>query len=543
VPSWHEEHLAREDLPVIVLFDGWASFFRDRVVPWRIALAQKTRQQLEQEVLPRFVESQRWYAAKDQAVRNVRLGDHVLWERNQHTWLAALFDVEGDSGAESYFVPLTLEWERKGGERPPVEHAPSIIAKVREQATVGVMIDAFADEAFCRALVEGIGAGGEVATTQGRLRFVPTAQYAAIAGTDIAALAVGNPQPSSSNTVITLGDRLLLKGYRRVRRGVNPEFEMGRFLTEVARFPHCAPVAGALEHVAPDGTTASLALLQGYVSNQGDGWAFTIAYLGRHFAEADTTRPLPADVHGAYVELASTLGARTAGLHRALALPGGGPAFTAEPVTDADASAWKARVRAEANATLDLLAKHSDELDESVRIQAKELLKDARPLLARIDRCAFSAAGAHKTRYHGDYHLGQVLVQRNDFVITDFEGEPARTLEERRAKHSPLRDVAGMLRSFDYARWSALRRAVKAGVDLDRVAPLGAAWEQQAREAFVAAYDAAIQGAGVYASLDKARGLLDLFVLEKALYELRYELTNRPDWAAIPLHGILALAR
>ncbi|HEX5611251.1 MAG TPA: maltose alpha-D-glucosyltransferase, partial [Burkholderiales bacterium] len=280
IPSWHEEHLAREDLPVVVLFDGWTSFFRDRVVPWRIALAQKTRRQLEEEVLPRFLEAQRWYAGKDEAVRSARLADSVLWQRNQRDWMLALLGVEAESGTSSYFLPLALEWERPGGE-PAAEpaFAPAIVARTREQAKVGMLIDAFADETFCRTLVEAIGAGGEVPMAQGRLRFVPTAAYPAIAGSGVAGLKVANPQGQSSNTIVTLGDRLLLKGYRRVRRGVNPEFEIGRFLTEVAHFPHCASVAGALEYVAPEGQAAALVLLQAYVSNQGDAWAFTLSYL------------------------------------------------------------------------------------------------------------------------------------------------------------------------------------------------------------------------------------------------------------------------
>jgi maltose alpha-D-glucosyltransferase/alpha-amylase len=541
VPQWHEERLAREDLPVLVLFDGWTSFFRDRVVPWRIAMAQKTRRQLEEEVLPRFIETQRWYGAKGEPARSARLADHLLWARGARTWMIALFDVEAASGASRYFLPLALDWEERGKESAP-ELTPATIAKTRQQANVGLLADAFADEAFCRALVEAIGAGGEVATAHGMLRFVPTDAYPTIAGPEPGGLAVGRPQAQSSNTVVTLGERMFLKGYRRLRRGVNPEFEVGRFLTDVARFEHCVPVAGAIEHVASDGASSALAMLQAYVSNQGDGWAYTLEYLERHFADARAPRDAaPADLHGAYLALAATLGERTAGLHRALATPGGGKDFDPEPTAEQDFAAWKAQVRADAQATLQQLARGARQLEDAVREQAKDLLKEPRPLLARIDACAFPAGGAHKSRYHGDYHLGQVLLRNNDFVIIDFEGEPARSLEERRAKHSPLRDVAGMLRSFEYARWGALRRAAKTSEDRARLAPLAASWEAETRRAFLAAYDEASRGAGVCASLEAARGLLDLFVLEKALYELRYELNNRPDWVAIPMQGVRAL--
>ncbi|MDH5222330.1 MAG: alpha-amylase, partial [Betaproteobacteria bacterium] len=144
-------------------------------------------------------------------------------------------------------------------------------------------------------------------------------------------------------------------------------------------------------------------------------------------------------------------------------------------------------------------------------------------------------------RYHGDYHLGQVLLQKLDFVITDFEGEPARSFDERRAKHSPLRDVAGMLRSFDYARWTALRQALEGHADYERLAPHAADWVARVRRAFLGAYDEAARGSGLYASFDDLHELLELFELEKALYELRYELNNRPGWVGIPLTGILAL--
>jgi maltose alpha-D-glucosyltransferase/alpha-amylase len=237
-----------------------------------------------------------------------------------------------------------------------------------------------------------------------------------------------------------------------------------------------------------------------------------------------------------------TLGERTAQLHRALTLPGGGPDFDPEPVTDADVASWKARVHAEAQATLELLAARTERLDEKMREDAKALLKNPRGLLDRIDATAFDPAGARKLRYHGDFHLGQVLLRQNDFLIIDFEGEPARSLQERRAKHSPLRDVAGMLRSFDYARWNALRPAALHGDDEARCAALASAWLDAARTAFLDGYARAADGAGLYAAFDSARDLLRLFEIEKALYELRYELDNRPGWAGIPLAGLRSLA-
>jgi len=556
VPHWHEERLVREDLPMLVLFDGWTSFFRDRVVPWRIAMATKTRQQLEEQVLPGYVEMQRWYGAKGTPVKRARLADHLVWERNNRQWMLALFEIEAGAasgmplnspgGSPLYFVPLALDWE--GGrddaraDARAGERSPATIAKARQQANVGMLSDAFADENFCRALVDAIGADGEVPMAQGRLRFTPTAAYGPLVGPGVLKLPVGAPLAQSSNTAVTLGERLFLKGYRRLRQGTNPEFEVGRFLTDVAEFPHCVPVAGAVDYVGADGSVTALALLQAYVSNQGDGWTYTLEYLERHFADARDAAAAQEELHGPYQTLAHTLGERTAQLHRALAAPSGSADFTPETVSEADVAAWKARVRSDAQATLDLLARRAERLDEKLRGEAKALLKDPRRLLERIERTAFDPAGARKLRYHGDYHLGQVLLRHNDFLIIDFEGEPARPLEERRAKHSPLRDVAGMLRSFDYARWSALRRAVHGAEDEARCAPIAGAWLADARAAFLDGYAQAAAGAGLFASLEAAQDLLRLFEIEKALYELRYELDNRPAWAGIPLYGLHTLA-
>ncbi len=541
-PHWHEERVLRDDLPVLVLFDGWTSFFRDRVVPWRIGMAERVRAQLEQEIVPRYLEAQRWYAGKGDKPARARLADHVLWETAGRSWLLAQFDLEGAHEPARYFLPLALVWEdaEEAGGRGL---APATLAKVRQQAAVGVLADAIADEGFARAAVAAIGAGDSVATAQGTVRFMPTGAFTELAGGGTATLAVARPPAQTSNSVVTIGDRLFLKIYRRLRTGVNPELEIGRFLTEVVRFPHAVAVAGAVEHAAADGTLTTLALLQAYVPNEGDGWDYTLGYVERFLDGRRTaTDPAPPDVHGVYLALVRTLGLRTAELHRALATRTGDPAFDPEPFSPADFAEWKRRVRAAAAAELEGLESGRSTLPATDQESALALVAAREALLARIDACAAPAEGLHRQRCHGDFHLGQVLIRQNDFVITDFEGEPARALDERRAKHSPLRDVAGMLRSFDYARWAALRRAARTDRDLAALAPAAAAWAAEARRAYLAAYDASAVAAGLYPSYDAVRGLVALAELEKAIYELRYELANRPDWARIPLGALRALA-
>jgi maltose alpha-D-glucosyltransferase / alpha-amylase len=540
VPSWHEERLAREDLPVLILFDGWTSFFRDRVMPWRIGMAEKVRTQLEEQVLPEYLQSQRWYAGKGERLKAARLSDCVLWESGAGTWMIATFITEGTPQPGCYFIPLALAWEDTEEERMKAL-APVTIAKVRQQASVGVIADAFGDEGFGRALAAAIGRGGEIQTTRGLLRFAPTAAYYELAGPDLPALPVKTPHGQSSNTIVMLGERLFLKGYRRLRTGVNPEVEIGRFLTEVARFANCVPLAGVLEHVDAEGAVTTLALLQAYVPNQGDGWTHTLEYLARFLDAQRAAVEVPADVHGAHMALVHTLAVRTAELHVAFARSSGDPAFDPEPATGDDFAEWKGRVRTDAEEALDLLAERVQQLSPAVAETANALIHQREDVLARIEAAPIPGDGVQKTRHHGDYHLGQVLINKNDFFLIDFEGEPGRSLEARRRKHSPLRDVAGMLRSFSYAAGAALSRAVQVPDEEVRLAPLAAGWEKEARSVFLDAYDGIARTAGLYRSPADLRALVALFELEKAFYELRYELTNRPDWVRWPLEGILRL--
>ncbi|MGF6346560.1 maltose alpha-D-glucosyltransferase [Variovorax sp. W2I14] len=535
-PSWHQEGVALQEWPTLVLFDGWTSFFRERVMPWRIGMSERMRTQFELETLPRHIEIQRWYASKGTAIRRARVVDHAVWEANGQSWLLPLLDLDGPPGGATYFMPLALAWEERDEERM-AGVAQAAIARIRQQAQVGLMGDAFYDEAFCRELVRTIGNGAELPTANGKLVFKPTAAFAEMA-VDIDALPVGRPSGVSSNTVVTLDETLFLKGYRHVREGINPELEMGRFLTEVARYPNCVPVLGALEYMTHDGRTMTLAMVQSYMANQGDGWDYTLGYLERFLRDVATTdgnapeATEVADVHGGFLALMATLGRRTAELHRALATRTGAAAFDPEPLAPADHAGFKAHAAEDATATLALLRDRIDLLPGAAQADARTLLEAADALQAGIaSRRPVEGVGV-KTRYHGDYHLGQVLVKDNDFVIIDFEGEPARTFDERRTKGSPLRDVAGMLRSFNYARWSALRRVAQSPEEAERLAAPAIAWEQATRAAFLAGYGDAVD-----------TELLALFELDKALYELRYELNNRTDWAQVPLHGVLALIR
>jgi maltose alpha-D-glucosyltransferase/alpha-amylase len=525
VPGWHSERLAPEDLQVLVLFDGWSSFFRDRVVPWRIGMAEKLRTQVETQVLPRFVARERWYAAKGTAIRRVALTDHALLKRDEQSWLIALAQIESAAGeAARYFLPFALAWEEE--EERLRTLAPATIAKVRQQAQVGALADATQDPEFCAALVEAIGTGTELPTAHGKLVFKPTRAFAQLAGRPESRKPLMRPPGSSSNTVMQLGRRLFLKTYRRVRTGLNPELEIGRYLTDVVGFKHCVPLAGSIEYVDANSVASSLALLQAYVENQGDGWTFTVDYVARRIEDraADET-------FGDYVALAQTLARRVAELHLALAA-GTDPAFAPEPATRDDLTAWVGNVGNEARVTLELLQRRRDELPAAAQADADIVLAAREALVAAI-ALPEGNAGA-KSRQHGDLHLGQVLLRDNDWLIVDFEGEPARALDERRAKHSPLRDVAGMLRSFGYAAAAAVERVAADAVDREAPASHAHAWEEVARRAFADAYR---ETAGALYP-PAAAALLRLFELEKACYELRYELDNRPSWAGIPLAGI-----
>jgi maltose alpha-D-glucosyltransferase/alpha-amylase len=548
-PTWHEQWLPPAELPVLVIFQGWGSFFPDKQsISHRRTLAQQLQQQLINEVLPEFLAHQRWFAAKGERIVRIHLNRRDLWHTEQAAWLLLQLEVElVDNAPQYYFLPVTIAWEQDSDDRSVVP-GMALLAKVRRQADVGLLCDAFTDEQFCHVLVDSMGRNQEIALDGGAtLRFSTTRAFAELVGTTSQALPIRRPQRESSNTVRILGDTLFLKAYRRLQPGINPELEMGHFLTEIAPFEQTAPLVGALEFIASDGTHTTLAVLQGLRSNQGDAWSWTLDYLNRYFEDSLTQPELYESIestHSVYRLMSYTLGQRTGELHRTLAASTDNPAFDPEPITEMDLDQWLSSVEREAKQTLDKLALNLERLPQDCRVDAERLLALSHKLAPHLARLrpgeGFTAL---KTRYHGDYHLGQVLVNENDFIIIDFEGEPARSLEERRRKHSALRDVAGMLRSFDYAMQTALMDMQAAQPNLlEHLQPSALDWRQQASAAFLEGYQEALGDCQVY-PLDATHGrqLIALFTLEKALYELRYEMDNRPEWIRVPLDGLYSI--
>ncbi|MER2527129.1 MAG: maltose alpha-D-glucosyltransferase [Candidatus Competibacter denitrificans] len=540
-PVWHEDKGSGRGLPVLVLFQGWNSFFPAQVEPRRRAMAIGLHERLIRQILPEFLPTQRWFAGKGRRIERVDFEHHDIWPDRQE-WLLARIQVwlEGRSEPQYYSLPLALAWGDVSEEkmRPVLPYA---LAKVRVRARMGLLYGAFADERFCQHLVAMMAGSVQIPVGQGRLRAFATPVLTELAGAAPEALPAKRLTLDSSNTSIAIGDRLLMKAYRRLQSGMSPELEMGRFLTE-AGFRNIAPLAGALEYEDHNGERTALVLLQGFVANQGDAWSYTQDYLKRFLDDClqqPETVQKTDEIHGLYRIFATTLGRRTGELHRTLAQTSGDPAFDPEPITAADLTRWLNRIRDEAIATFERLAQQRKSLPEMAWLLAGRVLDARKRLLGCLEQIQPADPLAVKIRYHGDYHLGQVLVAKDDVIIIDFEGEPSRTLEERRDKQSPLRDVVGMVRSFNYAAHAALQPFT---ADRQALAPRIDDWERQTRAAFLNGYaEATRDSVGLGIDLAQANLLLQAFTLEKVCYELCYELDNRPDWVEIPLSSLCEL--
>jgi trehalose synthase-fused probable maltokinase len=495
--------------------------------------------------LPRYLPAQRWFGNKEQAVDRVEIRDTASVPDHPNTLLALVDVFSGSSVPIRYFLPLSLANASEAAS--PGE----IVARHGSHGNQGDLVvrDAIGDPETCRALLRGMLQGQTLPTDRGG-HFVFQAARRHDAGgmpapgeVRIEDLAVRHAGVEQSNSSVIFGQAFILKALRRLASGINPEIEIPRFLGEHTTFDRVPALVGWAEYRDAAGTPAPVGVLQRFIPNQGDGWAYVL----RKVLGAGIWVSGEASQRDALVDDLAALGRTLADLHLALASRTDVPDFAPEPITVADLTEWRQRTRASLDEILARVERGLAEDQSGAGWSAGdrrygEAVRDgADRVRAAIEGIGVLADGRTvRTRHHGDFHLGQTLVSDGGWILIDFEGEPLRPLAERRAKQTPLRDLAGLLRSLDYAHATALRQG--SGADTAGLATLF----EDCRQAVLASYVETIRAAGApllpASSEDLTRALLAL-ELEKALYELTYELGNRPDWVSIPLSALARLAQ
>jgi maltokinase len=454
--------------------------------------ADQIHRRLDDDSLREWIQRQRWYASKSRSVTGIEIVESATL-RDQPLLVLALVQTRFATGThELYQMPLGL---RPAGEVA----APDAIAHTDDWA----VYDALGEPSGARELLRRVATTDEIETADGKFSFSRTDGLTTSA--DEARVRLMGVEQSNSS--IVFDDELVLKVFRKLEPGVNPELEMLRFLTE-HQFPNIAPLQGWYEY---DGTAlaTTLGVAQAFLAHARGGWELALEEIG----------PDP----DGFLERLGSLGTVTAAMHNVLASDARDPAFSPEEPSQEALSLLTATV----DEDIERIFVRLPDDDRLAPITGRG--QDVRERLAA--RAQIGIAG-RVIRTHGDYHLGQTLYTPRGWVIIDFEGEPARPLYERRQKRSPLRDVASMLRSFAY---------VTSAAQMLRSEQVPADFEQRARSEFLAHYVAEVDATLLPAGEAAIANLLSIYELEKAIYELRYELDNRPDWISIPVAGISRL--
>jgi maltose alpha-D-glucosyltransferase/alpha-amylase len=529
---------------------------------WESALVGGAKERFEN-VLLGYIPQRRWFAGKARRMKSAAINDVVSVPGTEgYSYLTSVVISYADGDPDTYMLPVAYA---NAAEAPHVlERWPhSAIAWVRNQGEEarGLLYDALGPPNFAEAMLGAIARRRRAAGGAGTLVGSTTRAFAQLRGPETVRLEAQLSVAEQSNNSVIFGERLMLKVFRRLEEGVNPELEVGRFLTEKTNFPQIAPLAGSLEYRRAKGEPVTIAILQGYVPNQGDAWQYTLNTLAHFFTSPDLVGVRPPAMPrslveasrqelpeiapraiGGYLESARLLGKRTAELHAALSSDPTDPAFAPERISPGDQRSMYQSLSGLSLRATDLLRTQLKKLPADTREEGRKVL-ELEPRIAYILK-SFLARRLSTTRIrvHGDYHLGQVLYTGHDFVIIDFEGEPTRSLYERRLKRLAMRDVAGMLRSFSYASQAALRTQqtpLEPAVDLQAWSRF---WVDAVSSVFLKSYLATAGSASwVPQTQDDLELQLTTMLLEKALYELRYELNLRPDWVRIPLRGIFDL--
>ncbi len=534
---------------------------------WHDLLGSSAEPQLLQ-ALQGYVQQTRWFGGKGRRIRATRIADHLVVPAAGGSIYILLLEISYTDGTrDNYVVPIGLavgdQQVRISSGSP--EYA---FAQLRLPDQEGVLYDAAISEDLHRALLEMIARsrgrrmdGGQVIARRGH-------KFSALLGSRNLPLASHVLKAEQSNTAIVYQDSFFLKLYRRVEEGVNPELELSIQLTQNTNFANLPAYAGAIEWQREHAGTTDVAVLMELVPNQGDAWSFTLDSIDRPLSDALTLksklqvrpevppflRDIPPEsapetvrdfIGPVYMEMVGLLGQRTGELHLALMSLSQSPDLTPEPFSLLYQKSLYQSIRG-------LVLRVFGDLDANLRSLPAEMAEAVRRVLAerknilnRVHRIMDRKIAAMKMRTHGDYHLGQVLYTGKDFVIIDFEGEPNRPLTERRLKQPALRDIAGMIRSFHYAAHVGLRRrAMQQGADVEYLQHWADLWHVYVSGLFLHSYLKSVADTHVVPSDEKDFAvLLETFVLEKAVYELGYELNNRPDWLMIPVRGIEQILR
>ena len=554
MPAWHAP--APEPLPelaTLVLRNGISEI-----------LETPKRGILENEALPAYLPKRRWYAAKQEKLRSAHIALATMLPASparpdaMPTILAEI-EVATAGDAERYLLPLGYIREEDIVAALPQQLA---LARVRRGRQIGLLTDAFVLDSFAYTVVERLRERASIPAADGEIRFIPTDALDALEkGSEPG---VRRLTAEQSNSSLVIDDTLMLKVIRRLLPGVHPEAEMGRYLTALG-YANAPRMLGEVVRIGNDGTRHTLIMLQQFVHSQGDAWQWMLDTLARWIqqtavpepsvaaeaasasATSATTAATAADMSNPQEDLtrlSSMLGKRLGEMHAALATPTDNPDFSPQPADAGDVREWVAGARRQLEAAFDVLRAKTEWSNDAEAGRVARLIGQHDRLLDTLDALAAAGAGTPRIRIHGDFHLGQVLVAQDDVYIVDFEGEPVKSLAERRGKTSPLRDVAGLLRSFDYAAVFA----GKAGpTDLGEAAELR---KQQiirrfapvCQAAFLDAYRAAAYAGPFQIAPQAERSLLRLFVLEKAAYEVCYEAANRPAWLTVPVNGMAKIA-
>jgi maltose alpha-D-glucosyltransferase / alpha-amylase len=548
-PGWHASGPAQmPELTTLVLKSRGGA-----------ALTDASRVTLENEVLPEYLARQRWFPGTHAPAR-VRLAYATPFTGagGEYYWA----EVQPEDGVDGWRAqaPFVLVWDETAQVQYP-------IARVRRGAEVGTLADAFLQPGFVLGVIDALRAGreldgrdgGKPGDKPGVIRYLPEPGLTALdLGEDPALQWISGEQ---SNSSVILGGQAILKLIRNVQPGVSAEVEMTRHLTR-AGYANIPALLGEVQRVDADNVPHTLAVLHAFVTNEGDAWTWTLDYLKRTLGAAllggDSPEEFEASLEG-YAVMAATIGRRLAELHNALAQPSDDPAFAPRTATPEDADAHATRVIAQLDRTAEDLRAVLPALEAPSRACAQWFFEHRARLTQQVSAMAQALTGAPLTRVHGDFHLGQVLVAQTDAYLIDFEGEPIQSLQARRQAASPYKDVAGMLRSFDYAAASIARGDPLGGAPTDAnagpadstAAPgapvelrdtLLARFGSRAAEAFLQGYAEAATTA-VARPATQEEPLLKLALLEKAAYEVSYEAAHRPDWISIPLCALTELAR